>query len=236
MNNWLRRTLAPKEESPANIPNPTAQAAANGVDPLAGVEQRLSEQLSEQGQQIAVLNETAAALEKHLERFSKEQFKANTLAESAVADAHAAVNVVRTAMKLMTAEERPAIARAAAPNVNNTRLIEALMPILDGIEAGLESGEMQLDSIPDEQAREMLSGWLEGQRLLRERLLALFDKEGVRPMLTVGRPFDPYRHVAVETAQDAERAPGLILSERRRGYEQGERVLRFAEVVVSAPS
>ncbi len=227
MSDLLRRVFAPKPtdrlesgDSPldATQPNPTTS------DVLIRLEQQLTTQL-------AAINETAAALEKYLARFTKEQFRANTLAESAVADAHVAVNVARTAMERLTVEERPS--QLKVPAATNTRLLESLMPILDGIEAGLESGENELELLPDAATRAMLSGWLEGQRLLRERLLSIFDKEGIRPIQTTGRPFDPYRHVAVESVVDASRVPGTIIEERRRGYETEARVLRFAEVVVA---
>lgn len=228
MSDLLRRVFAPKEvpkepaepapPADATLPNPTTS------DVLMRLEQQLAGQVS-------ALNETATAIEKHLARFSKEQFRANTLAESAVADAHAAVNVARAAMERLNAEDRPSQMKASA--APNSRLLESLMPILDGIEAGLGSGERQLETIYDPAARAMLSGWLDGQRLLRERLLTIFDKEGIRPIQALGRPFDPYRHVAVETMTDYTRPPGLIIEERRRGYETEARVLRFAEVVVT---
>lgn len=199
-------------------PDTTDQAAQ-----LTRIEQQLTAQL-------AALSDTAAALEKHVARFSKEQFKANTLAEGAVADAHAAVNVARTALERLSTEERPSQVR---PPDGTGRLLEALMPILDGLEAGLASGETQVQSLADATARETLRGWLEGQRLLRERLLALFAKEGIRPIPTLDRAFDPYRHVAVETVDDPTRPPGTIQAERRRGYETDQRVLRFADVIVT---
>jgi molecular chaperone GrpE len=113
------------------------------------------------------------------------------------------------------------------------RVLESLMPVLDAIEAGLESGRGQLDHLDDAQARALLAAWLDGQRLLRERILSLFEREGIRPIDALGQRFDPFRHVAVERIFDPLRVPGIIVSERRRGYEVSGRVLRFAEVLVT---
>jgi molecular chaperone GrpE len=111
--------------------------------------------------------------------------------------------------------------------------MESLMPVLDAIEAGLESGRVQIDHLDNTEARALLAAWLDGQRLLRDRVLALFEREGIRPMDALGQRFDPFRHVAVERTFDPLRVPGTIVSERRRGYEMGGRVLRFAEVIVT---
>ncbi len=163
---------------------------------------------------LVTLTNAVAGLETNLARLSKEQYRAAALAENSLA------------------ELKSASARAAPEK--DTRLWEALMPILDGIEAGLLSGQTQCNLIADEEARATLLGWLEGQRLLRDRLLALFDKENVRPIECLGRPFDPYRHVAVETVYDAQRPAGTIVEERRRGYSLDGHVLRYAEVVVTS--
>ncbi len=76
--------------------------------------------------------------------------------------------------------------------------------------------------------------WLRGLELVRERLLETLAVEGVEPVETVGRLFDPHRHAAVDTAPAGPDAPpGTIVSELRRGYIVGSRVLRYAEVVVA---
>ncbi|HRE48650.1 MAG TPA: nucleotide exchange factor GrpE [Aggregatilineales bacterium] len=111
--------------------------------------------------------------------------------------------------------------------------IEALMPVVDGIEKAIESGTVQLTTLADPTAHDILSGWLEGQRVLLRRLLDLFEREGVRPIPAVGQPFDPRRHRAVEAADEPGMPAGVVVAERRRGYQTASRILRFAEVVVS---
>ncbi len=194
--------------------------------PLA---QRLTRLEQESLSSIAALTDQVAEFDKHLARLSREQFKANVLTEGTLAEVKAAL--LRWSQERPPTAERPSQMKTPIPNL---RLLEALMPFLDSIEAGLVSGQSQCDLIADDHSREILIGWLDGQRLLRERLLALFDKENVRPIESVGQVFDPFRHVVVETMYDPLRAVGTIVEERRRGYEIDQRVLRFAEVVVTS--
>jgi hypothetical protein len=181
--------------------------------------------------QLATLIETVAALEKHVGWLSREQLRANALVESALAESREAVAIARSAIGKPAPIER--MLTPVHPPEPNAKVLEALMPVLDSIEAGLNSGKAQLEHIEDGVAREILGGWLEGQRLLRERLLTLLERENVRPIPTIGEHFDPFRHVAVESIYDAARPVGTIVEERLRGYMLDKRVLRFAEVVVT---
>jgi hypothetical protein len=181
--------------------------------------------------QIATLIETVGALEKHVGWLSREQLRSNALVESALAESREAMAVVRSAIGRPAPIER--MLTPLRPPEQNTKVLEALMPVLDSIEAGLSSGKAQLDYLEDAAAREILAGWLEGQRLLRERLLTLLERENVRPIPTLGEHFDPFWHVAVESIYDATRPVGTIVEERMRGYLLDKRVLRFAEVVVT---
>jgi len=84
--------------------------------------------------------------------------------------------------------------------------------------------------------RAVLEGWLDGLRLVRERLLAILEAGDVTPIPTVGHPFDPYLHVAVGTTIEGDGPPGIIVQEERRGYQMPDGVLRYAEVIVYRPS
>jgi molecular chaperone GrpE (heat shock protein) len=87
---------------------------------------------------------------------------------------------------------------------------------------------------PRERLRaDSLAGWLTGLELLRERLLEHFAEEGIRPMVTVGEPFNPQFHLAFKTVPASAQAAGTVIEELRAGYQMGETVLRYAEVVVA---
>jgi molecular chaperone GrpE (heat shock protein) len=66
---------------------------------------------------------------------------------------------------------------------------------------------------------------------VREELLELLDRQGVRPVPDSG-PFDPHFHEAVD--RDEAMPGGTIVAVRRHGYAYGEWVFRPAQVVAGA--
>jgi len=104
-------------------------------------------------------------------------------------------------------------------------MVEYLLCIADGLEAGVRAGEA-------------ISGveiqiWLDGIRVVHQRVMELLAKLGVHPIHSEGKLFDPYLHsiVAVESSRDAE--DNTVLEEKRRGYLNGDRLIRCAEVIVN---
>lgn len=218
------------------------------ADLLARLEQDIEPALGENGHSGATLKK----LEKEVRKLGKAQFKANVLAEEQVSGltetlASAQEEQERRDELLETLiDEQIAAARH--------ELLEAVLPALDGLEKAMASGKQYLRtrdtaaSVPDltpEQAvlvspadRAMVAGWLDGLRLVRERLVAILEAGGVTPIPTVGQPFDPYLHVAVDTttaAAEGDLQPGTIVAEERRGYRSPAGVLRYAEVIVYRP-
>lgn len=185
-------------------------------------------------------------LEEELRKLGKAQFKANVLAESESARWEDALATLRDEEQereqLLEAliEERVAAARR--------ELLEAVLPAVDGVDKAIASGRRYLrlrdraaeaTHLTEAQAvlvspadRAMLDGWLEGLRLVRERLLAILETGGVKPIPTLGHPFDPYLHVAVSTTTEGDVPPRTIVKEERRGYRAPDGVLRYAEVIV----
>ncbi len=71
-------------------------------------------------------------------------------------------------------------------------------------------------------------------RMLQAQLNGMLSAEGLTPVATVGEPFDPYVHEAIETVSSREHPEGVVAEEVRRGYKQGDELLRPARVKVSA--
>lgn len=87
----------------------------------------------------------------------------------------------------------------------------------------------------DPNTAKALYGWLRSLALVRDRFLALMAQEGIEPIPTVRQRFDPRLHLAVQAEMTNEAPPDTILREVRRGFRQGTRVLRYAEVVIARP-
>lgn len=188
-------------------------------------------------------------VEKELRKLGKAQFKANTLAES---QANLAEQLL-TSLQQTAAEEKDSREALIAQQVAAARhdLLLAFLPALDSVDQALASGKRYLarrdkaaerPNLTPAQAqlvspadRAMLSGWLDGLHLTRERLLAVLGAGGVTPIPTVGHPFDPFLHRAVGVTAVANTASGTIVAEERPGYQSETAVLRFADVVVYRP-
>ena len=72
-------------------------------------------------------------------------------------------------------------------------------------------------------------GWVEGAQLSFEKLKAVLESEGLRPIDALGEPFDPRCHEAVMRRSGDE---GMVVEEVRKGYTLNGRVLRPSLVVV----
>jgi molecular chaperone GrpE len=180
------------------------------------------------GHQKAEVDETEAPpadlseLEKQVKRLSREAYRANAVAESQAEQ-------TREALDALSGGKDAAIREA------RLELAEALLPVLDGIEAGLTSGAKQVRAMKDStpEAARTLAAWLQGQQILRERLLKLLETEGITPIPAIGKPFDPYCHVVIGKVRHPDKPDGVIVKEERRGYQNGDKILRYAEVVVN---
>jgi molecular chaperone GrpE len=169
-----------------------------------------------------------AKLEKEVGKLGREQYRANTLAQAQAERLEAALESLQSVLAQQEAARQEAVHKA------RLEVLKSLLPLLDGLEASLRSGgrhayRLHQQGLPE---AETLIAWLDGVRLLRDRLLAILAEGGIKPIPTVGRPFDPYRHVAVETVEDESRPDGQIVAEEHRGYAAGDQVLRYAQVVV----
>jgi molecular chaperone GrpE len=76
----------------------------------------------------------------------------------------------------------------------------------------------------------------EGVELIHRQLVELLRKRGVQALDVVGADFDPTLHQAVASDESPGAREGEILSELRRGYKLGDRLLRPALVRVARAS
>jgi molecular chaperone GrpE len=173
-----------------------------------------------------------ADIDKQIKRLAKELFRTNTLAESQTEQTRQAVEVMKAMLSERQKEQKSSQEAVQAVRVDT---VKALFPVVDSIEAGISSGATLLKALtaaPPE-VTAALAGWLDGQRLIVDRLDTILQAEGIQRMQTVGQRFDPHYHVATQSMHDPTQPTGAILKEERRGYLSGSSVLRYAEVVVN---
>src|SRR5437879_9440460 len=101
-------------------------------------------------------------------------------------------------------------------------VIKNFLPILDSFERALKAG---CDSNSND--------FRNGIELIYRQFQDALQKIGVQPIVSVGQPFDPRIHEAVEMVDTTEVADHHVLDELQRGYKYKERLLRPAMVRVA---
>ena len=101
-------------------------------------------------------------------------------------------------------------------------VIKNFLPILDSFERALKAGG---DSNSND--------FRNGIELIYRQFQDALQKIGVQPIVSVGQPFDPRVHEAVEMVDATEVPDHHVLDELQRGYKYKDRLLRPAMVRVA---
>jgi len=108
----------------------------------------------------------------------------------------------------------------------NERLLKELLPVLDNLQRALQHTRQSGST----------NGLVQGVELTCKQYLDALSRLGVRPIPSVGLPFDPAIHQAVATVEAKGHEPNTIVEEYESGYFFHDRVLRPATVTVAASS
>jgi len=120
-------------------------------------------------------------------------------------------------------KKRQEAERAQMIMLANATLVRKLLPVVDDFERAIATLPANLSQLT----------WCEGIFLIRHKLDAILESEGVKPIKTEGQAFDPLYHEAVTHEEVSGYSEGQIIGEVQRGYILGERVLRPALVRVA---
>jgi len=104
-------------------------------------------------------------------------------------------------------------------------LLHKLLGVIDDVERGL----VYLDTLDRQGLQQAL-------RMVHWRMNEVMRSEGLNPVPTVGEPFNPYVHEAIEAIENSDQPEGTIVEEVRKGYTLGDETLRPAQVKVSMGS
>ncbi len=107
----------------------------------------------------------------------------------------------------------------------NEIIIKALLPVVDNLERAIES------SGEDENATSCV---VEGVEMTLKEILKVFEQFEVKPVESLGQPFDPGFHEAMMREESDEYPENTVIKELQKGYLMHERLIRPAMVVVSA--
>ncbi|HEY67224.1 MAG TPA: nucleotide exchange factor GrpE [Thermoflexia bacterium] len=189
-----------------------------------------SEAQAEVVEQEEVVAEEAAAVEEKPEEAREEEELERLREELEKAKAQAAEYLdgwQRTQAEFSNYKKRQEAERAQVTALANATLLRKLLPIVDDFERALATLPAGLSQLT----------WCEGVFLIKHKLDAILESEGVKPIETEGQTFDPRYHEAVTHEEVSGYEDGQIIGEVQRGYTLGEWVLRPALVrVAKAPA
>ena len=74
---------------------------------------------------------------------------------------------------------------------------------------------------------------LEGINLIEKSLMTALEKQGVKKIDCIGKPFNTDFHNAVALIEDKTKKSGIIIDEVESGYTLGEKVIKFSQVIVN---
>ena len=170
------------------------------------------------------------------EELLEERLRTRTNGEThgAVADAgpeppvtQAKVDELKNDLQRMTADfanyrKRNEAERSEFARFAKADLIARLLDVLDGYDRALAT-------VPDEVKGQP---WVEGMWLVERKLRSILDAEGLEPIDSLGKPFDPYMHEAVAYIESDE-PEGTVIEEHQKAYRLHDRVIRPALVTVA---
>ncbi len=101
--------------------------------------------------------------------------------------------------------------------------IAKLLPVIDDFERSLFhiKDAKDVDSIKD------------GIKLVYDKLMKMLDDQGVKPIESIGKPFDVHYHEAIMQKKADNVEPHTVIEEFEKGYIYKDRVIRHTKVAVS---
>ena len=101
--------------------------------------------------------------------------------------------------------------------------------LIDNLERSkqiLESDELLKDT-------EALKKTLEHFEIISKDMVSIFSKNGIIPVVSIGKKLDPNQHQAMMEIDEDQKEPGTIVQEIQKGFMMKDRLLRPALVGVS---
>lgn len=105
----------------------------------------------------------------------------------------------------------------------NESILKELLPIVDNLERALKCV----------QEGRTTDGLVQGVELTLKQFTETLARFGVKPIASLGVPFDPTCHQAVARQKSKTAAENTVIEEYQKGYQLHDRILRAAMVVVA---
>jgi molecular chaperone GrpE len=102
-------------------------------------------------------------------------------------------------------------------------LIESILPVIDDFQRSLKASE----------DNKSFENFLNGIRIIYNKLFEILSNEGLKPIKSIGEKFDYNLHEAILMVDQEGVESETILEEVVKGYYYKDKVLRHAQVVVA---
>lgn len=158
-----------------------------------------------------------------------EELEARTkAAEKQVQEVQARFDQLRQQLQRETDETRMRLNRSAdeRAEAGKAKFIESLLPVMDDLDRAIEAAGK-------DSPREAI---LQGIRSTATSFQNALTAAGVEPIVSMGEPFNPEFHEAVDTEEADPEMDGIVVGEYSRGFRMGDRLLRPARVKVGRAS
>jgi len=102
------------------------------------------------------------------------------------------------------------------------RIFTDMLPLVDDFERAVDAMQKTDD----------IDAVREGIRLIQQKFLSFLEKQEVHAIETEGVDFNTDEHEAITTFNAGEDKKGKVIDCTQKGYKLGDKVIRFAKVVV----
>lgn len=196
-------------------------------------EEKLSEELQEEPAIATEVDDASETLEPTAEESEQAGEEARDLTKE-LSEAQEEVANLRDRLLRMAADtenfkKRVERERLAGLKYAGESIFREILPVVDNLERAVEQGVSE-GSEPDKSVQALH----EGVQLTLKSLVSILEKFEVKPIDSVGKPFDP-QHQEAMTMEGSDTIPANhVLREFHKGYYYKDRLLRAAKVVVSS--
>ncbi len=111
-------------------------------------------------------------------------------------------------------------------NYANEKLIKDLLPIIDNFELAIKHAS-------GDESSKWIDSMKKGVENTLKEFLRILEKYGVKPVPSLGQPFNPEVHHAVTTVEREDTEENTVVEELRKGYFYKDKLLRETLVAVS---
>ncbi|MCQ2190680.1 MAG: nucleotide exchange factor GrpE [Paludibacteraceae bacterium] len=121
--------------------------------------------------------------------------------------------------KKRTLKEKAELIQTAGKNV-----LGQMLPLIDDVERAMEAVK----------SADNVDAVKEGMNLIHDKFIKFLEGNNVKEIETVGMPFNVDFHEAIAQVSMGDDKKGIVIDCTQKGYIMGDKVVRFAKVVIGA--